>query len=76
MSQFIFRCPAAGFNVQYQLDDDPDIFENEYEGIACPACAGTHLVNQKTASCWVNRTSKAANAAHADLQARPRQLLG
>ena len=48
MSQFIFRCPATGFNVQHQLDDDPDISENEYEAIDCPACTRIHLVNRKT----------------------------
>jgi hypothetical protein len=27
---------------------DPDISENEYEAIPCPACTGIHLVNRKT----------------------------
>jgi hypothetical protein len=40
--------PATGFNVQHQLDDDPDVSENEYEAIACPACTSIHLVNRKT----------------------------
>ena len=31
---------------------------------------------ENPASCWVRTTSKAANAPHADLQARPRPLLG
>ena len=48
MGHFIFRCPATGFNVQHQLDDDPDVSENEYEAIPCPACASIHLVNRKT----------------------------
>jgi len=30
------------------LDDDPDVSENEYEAIACLACARIHLVNRKT----------------------------
>jgi hypothetical protein len=47
MGRFIFRCPATGFNVQHQLDDDPDVSENEYEAIACPACT-SHLLNRKT----------------------------
>ena len=45
---FLFTCPATGFNVQHQLDDDPDMSENEYEAIGCPACTRIHLVNRKT----------------------------
>jgi len=48
MANFVFRCPATGFNVQHRLDDDPDVSENEYEAIACPACTSIHLVNRKT----------------------------
>jgi hypothetical protein len=47
MANFVFRCPATGFNVQHQLDDEPDVSENEYEAIACPACTTIHLVNRK-----------------------------
>ena len=48
MANFIFRCPASGLNVQHQVHDDPDIAENEYEGIMCPACTKMHLLNRKT----------------------------
>jgi hypothetical protein len=48
MGHFLFRCPATGFNVQHRLDGDPDVSENEYEAIACPACTRIHLVNRKT----------------------------
>jgi hypothetical protein len=48
MAYFVFRCPATGLNVQHQLDDDPDISENEYEAITCLACTGLHLLNRKT----------------------------
>ena len=48
MAHFIFRCPETGLNVQHQVDDDPDIAENEYEGIMCPACTKMHLLNRKT----------------------------
>jgi hypothetical protein len=48
MANFVFRCPATGLNVQHQLDDDPDISENEHEGIICPACTRLHLLNRKT----------------------------
>jgi hypothetical protein len=48
MANFVFRCPATGLNVQHQLDEDPDISENEYEAITCLACARLHLLNRKT----------------------------
>ena len=48
MANVIFRCPASDLNVQYQLDDDPDISDNEYEGIMCPGCTRMHLLNRKT----------------------------
>jgi hypothetical protein len=48
MGHFVFRCPATGFNVQHQLDDDTDISENEYKATVCPACTRIHLVKRKT----------------------------
>jgi len=48
MVHSVFRCPATGLNVQHQLDDDPDISDNEYEGIMCPSCTKMHLLNRKT----------------------------
>ena len=48
MAAFVFRCPASGLNVQHQTDDDPDISENEYVGVMCPACTKMHLLNRKT----------------------------
>jgi hypothetical protein len=45
MAHSVFKCPATGFNVQHQLDDDPDVSEDEYEAITCPACL--HLLNRK-----------------------------
>ena len=47
MAHFVFKCPATGLDVQRELDDDPDISENEYEAVRCLACAGLHLVNRK-----------------------------
>jgi hypothetical protein len=44
---FHFQVPGDRFNVQHQLDDDPDVSENEYEPIACPACTRIHLINRK-----------------------------
>jgi hypothetical protein len=48
MAHFIFRCPSTNLNVQHETDDDPDISENEYVGIMCPACTKMHLLNRKT----------------------------
>jgi len=48
MAHFVFRCPATNLNVQHQTDDGPDISENEYVGILCPACTKMHLLNRKT----------------------------
>jgi hypothetical protein len=44
----LFRCPETGMSLQLQLNDDPDISENEYEAITCLACGKLHLVNRKT----------------------------
>ena len=48
MANIVFRCPATRFGVQHELDDDPNISDNEYEAITCLACAALHLVNRKT----------------------------
>jgi hypothetical protein len=48
MGNVVFRCPATGVNVQYRVDDDPDVSDNEYEGVMCPSCAKMHLLNRKT----------------------------
>jgi hypothetical protein len=47
MAHFVFRCPATSLNVEHQSDGDPDISENEYEGIICPACNRLHFINRK-----------------------------
>jgi hypothetical protein len=39
-------------NVQHLSEDDQDAPDNEYEGIACPACAKVHFVIERLASCW------------------------
>jgi hypothetical protein len=38
-------------NVQHQLDDDPDIPENEYEAIVCLPAPGYISLTDKPASC-------------------------
>src|SRR5665647_1122458 len=62
MANSNFRCPATSLNVQHQTDDDPDISENEYVGVMCPACTNMHLLNstERPASYWAKMTSKAA----------------
>jgi hypothetical protein len=39
---------VTSLNVQHQLDDDPNISENEYQGTICPACTRMHFINRKT----------------------------
>jgi hypothetical protein len=48
MAAFVFKCPATSMNVQHWLDDDEDVPEDEYEGVACPACLKLHFLNRKT----------------------------
>jgi hypothetical protein len=47
MAALLVTCPNARMKVQHWLDDDEDASEDDYEGIACPACAGVHFVNRK-----------------------------
>jgi hypothetical protein len=47
MAHFVFTCPETAMKVQQWLNDD-DALENEYEGIACPACTRMHFINRKT----------------------------
>jgi hypothetical protein len=51
MANFIFKCPVTGFNVQHELDDDPDVSESEYQAIACLACARLISSTERPASC-------------------------
>jgi hypothetical protein len=48
IANFVFTCPTTGFDVQHELDGDPDISDSEYEAITCLACTALHLVNRKT----------------------------
>ena len=47
MAALLFTCPNTRMEVQHWLDDDEDASEDDYEGIACQACAGVHFVNRK-----------------------------
>jgi hypothetical protein len=50
MRPFVFRCPVTGLNVQAETDSEPPLEgqANVYEGIACLACRGFHMVNPHT----------------------------
>ena len=48
MATTMFKCPFTEFNVQYRMDGNEDVPENEYEAVTCQACARLHLVNRKT----------------------------
>jgi len=39
----------TGFHVQYEVDDDPEIFtETELKAVPCSVCTRLHLINRKT----------------------------
>jgi len=49
MATLIYRCPTTGRNVQGWFAEDDAASEGEiYEGVTCPACKLTHLVNPTT----------------------------
>jgi len=60
MAGVIFICPTTDLSVRHWLDDDENIGENEYEVVACPACAKVHLINRKTGKPLANRDNQAS----------------
>jgi hypothetical protein len=50
-------------NVQYWLDDDEKMPDNEYEAIRCLACGGLHLINRKTGKLLGQNRGRAAGGA-------------
>jgi hypothetical protein len=49
MASFIFRCPVTRETVQGWLASKPTEASGDvYEGVACIACNGSHLINFKT----------------------------
>ncbi len=48
MATFVFKCPTTELFVQHWFDDDESAPEDEYEGMACPACGKVHFINQST----------------------------
>ena len=45
---FHYRCPSTGQTVQGWSADDVSDDGDEYQSVACLACAQVHLVNLKT----------------------------
>ena len=46
MPALLFRCPTTKMLVQHWTQDEKDS-EDDYEGVTCPACTGTHFVNSQ-----------------------------
>ena len=47
-SNFVFRCPRTGMNVQHSLDEKLTTVQPEsiYEAVVCKACTGLHFINR------------------------------
>jgi hypothetical protein len=47
-SNFVFRCPRTGMNVQHSLEDKltAEQTESVYEAVVCKACTGLHFINR------------------------------
>ncbi len=47
-SNFVFRCPRTGMNVQHSLDEKLTTGQPEsiYEAVVCKACTGLHFINR------------------------------
>ena len=43
-----YICPTMKLKVQYWLDDEGNVPDNEHEVIRCEACGGPHLINRKS----------------------------
>ena len=51
---FLYRCPNTRQTVQGWSAEDPTDDDNEYQSIACLACAQLHFVDLKTGKVlWV-----------------------
>jgi hypothetical protein len=48
VSNIIFRCPITGMNVQHSISETTDIERDSIAAVACPACAGLHLLDLET----------------------------
>lgn len=46
-SNFVFKCPRTGLNVQHSLDEKtPGDSDSTYEAVVCKACTGLHFINR------------------------------
>jgi hypothetical protein len=47
-SNFVFKCPRTGMNVQHSLDEKPPAGQPDgiYEAVVCKACTGLHFINR------------------------------
>jgi hypothetical protein len=44
----LLKCPSTGMHVQHWLADEPDLTDNSYRQIACPACTRIHFIHPET----------------------------
>jgi len=44
----VFKCPQTGMNVQHRLAAEPADSPETHVSVACPACAGLHLINRSS----------------------------
>ena len=47
-SNFVFKCPRTGMNVQHSLDEKLTAEQPEsiYEAVICKACTRLHFINR------------------------------
>jgi hypothetical protein len=47
-SNFVFKCPRTGMNVQHSLDEKltTEQPQSVYEAVVCKACTGLHFINR------------------------------
>jgi hypothetical protein len=50
MSNFVFKCPRTGMNVQHRLADEPVPGDQRctYETVLCQACGRLHFINRSS----------------------------
>ncbi len=50
MSNFVFKCPQTGMNVQHRLADEPVPGDQRctYETVLCQACGRLHFINRSS----------------------------
>ena len=48
MSNFVFKCPQTGMNVQHRQADEPVPGRCTYETVLCQACGRLHFINRSS----------------------------